>query len=768
MRSSVTILKASVALAAISALFPTAASAQDQATATPTPAPAAANGEADDAAGVGDIVVTANRRAENLQDVPISVAAFQGETLKTMGIQSTVDLPQLTPGLSLTRTLVGTNAFLRGVGTTTAGYSTEVPIATYVDGLYLPNSAASSFSFNNIERIEILKGPQGTLYGRNTTGGLIHVITKEPGDEVSVDASASYANHDTVQLNFYGSTPLTDTLAVNFAALYINQADGWGRNVFLGTEAFTYKDFGVQGKLQWKPGPDTKITLRGFYDKTDSDEGNSAYIYPGSVGADGSRYLGHYNVAYRIQPFAKQRQYSLSLKGEQDFGFATFTSITGYIDNKSPSQQVQSGNLGTGVPGQGAINLSGFQTAKTFSQELQLASNAKDSDFQWIVGAFYYHDKTMIQTDVYAYCVNNVCPPPTPARTNGFQKTKSYSAYGDATYSVTPSTRITLGLRYTSDEKSLTGTVAPLAGLPNSVPAFPPSVVTRPGQPFPGFPNGIDTDVTFGKLTYRAVLAQDFTPDVHAFASYNRGFKSGGYNPISFTNPPSRPEVLDAFEVGLKTELFDRLVRFNVSAFYYDYKDIQLRSTAPPAPPGGSLLINAASAHIKGIDSDFLIAPARGLTINGGFVILDAKYSSFPGGTCTTPRVIGGPVVGGFASAPCDLSGRKLPSAPNFSYTLGITYSFDTAIGRFEANANDGYKSKYFWEPDNRITQNSYHLINASLTWTLNDPRFSLQLFGRNLGGVYYFAGAAEGTGGNDVHLPGAPRTYGVKARFNF
>ena len=758
-----------LATTALTALWAPSTAFAAQAGTTPQPAETqtAQAREAVEQTGVEEIIVTANKRAENQQDVPISIAAFTGETLKTLGIQSTVDLPQVTPGLSLTRTLVGSNAFLRGVGTTTAGYSTEVPIATYIDGLYLPNSAASSFSFNNIERIEVLKGPQGTLYGRNTTGGLIHVITKEPGRVASVDMAASYASYDTVQANFYGSTPISDTLAANVALLYIDQGDGWGRNQFLGADAFKFHDFGAQAKLRWEPGPNTRITLRGLYDRTVTDQGNSGFIFPGSVGTDGSRNLGEFQVAYRIQPIAKQRQYSLSLKAEHDFDFATLTSITGYINNRSPSQQIQSGNLGTAVPGQGAIFLGGFQTAKTRSQELQLASNAADAAFKWIVGAFFYRDKTLVQTDVYALCVNNVCPPPTPLRTAGFQKTKSYSAYGEGTYSITDSTRITVGLRYTSDEKSLAGSITPIPGRPNSVPALPAAFVDFPGKPFAGFPNGIDTNVTFNKLTYKLVLAQDFGDDVHAFASYNRGFKSGGYNPIAFTNPPSKPEVLDAFEVGLKSELFDRMVRFNVSGFYYDYKDIQLRSTAPPALPGGSILFNAAAARIKGVDADFVVAPARGLTINGGFVVLEAKYHSFPGGTCTTPRVIAGAVLGGFASAPCDLSGNRLPSAPKFSYSIGVTYAFDTPIGGFELNANDGYKSDYPWEPDNRLKQEAYHLVNASITWTPDDSEFSLQLFARNLFDEYYFSSGAE-TAGNDVYLPAAPRTYGVKARYHF
>lgn len=713
--------------------------------------------------GVEEIIVTANRRVENMQQVPISIAAFTGQTLKAQGVVNVVDLPQLTPGLGFSRTLVGTNAFLRGVGTTSAGYSTESPIATYIDGLYLPNSAASSFSFNNVERIEILKGPQGTLYGRNTTGGLIHVITKEPGDVASADMSVSFANYDTVQANFYGSTPITDTLAVNFAALYIDQGDGWGRNIFLDTPSYKFHDVGFQGKLRWKPGPDTTITLRGFYDKVKTDQGNNTGVYPGSIATDGTPYSGRYVTHTRIEPFATQRQYSVSLKAEHGFDFATLTSTTGYINNKSLSAQIQNGIVGLPNPLYSEIFLGGDQAAKTFSQELQLASNRPGSDLQWIVGAFYYNDKTTIQADVHGTCVGTTCaniPQLLPSRTTGIQRTKSYSAYAEGTYSITPSTRITLGLRYTSDNKTLDGTLVPLAGRPNSIPAFPPSVITSP--------NGvIDTDVTFGKLTWKAVLAQDFTPDIHGYVSYNRGFKSGGYNPISFANPPSRPEVLDSYEVGIKSELFDRRLRFNVSGFYYDYKDIQLRSTAPPAPPGGSLLFNAASARIKGIDADFVIAPVQGLTINGGFQLLDAKYHRFPAGVCTTPRVITPPFLGGTVSSTCNLSGFRLPQAPEFSYSLGVTYRFDTPIGNFEANVNDGYKSSFVWEPDNRLKQGAYHLINASLTWTEPSGRMSVQGFVRNLGGEYYFVSAANG-GGNDAYVPGAPRTYGMKLRYQF
>jgi len=727
-------------------------------------APAASND------GLADIIVTANRRAESQQRVPIVISTFQGETVQKLNLQTTSDLPQVTPGLSFTRTLAGANAFLRGVGTTTSGYTTEAPIATYIDGLYLPNPAAAAFSFNNIERIEVLKGPQGTLYGRNTTGGLIHIITKEPGlDRSSVDASASYENYDTVRLNFYGSTPLTDNLGVNLAATYTHQGDGWGSNQFLNEDALRNKDLGFQGKLLWQPSSNTRISLRGFYDKYSSDQGNFVAIYPGSLGIDGSSYLGKYQVSSRREPIVRQRMFTASLKVEHDFGFAKLTSITGDIDSKSPSYNVQNGIVGNPVTGQSAVNVDLFGRAKTFSQELQLTSNNPGSKFQWIAGFFYYHDNTSVGANIYGTCVGAVCAgSPVPTHTEGFQKTRSYAGFGEGTYSFTPSTRLTLGLRYTSDKKSLSGSIQPLAGLPNSVAALPASTTLHPGDAYAGNPNGITTDVTFGKLTWKAVLAQDFGRDIHGYASYNRGFKSGGFNPISFVNEPSKPEVLDAFELGVKSELFDRKLRLNVGGFYYDYKDIQLRSTAPPAPTGTAILFNAASAHIKGVDVDFIAMPVHHLTLTGGLEYLDAKYSSFPAGICTTPRPTGGAVLGGVLSTTCDLSGKQLPSAPRWSYSLGLTYVVPSAAGDFELRVNDGYKGMYFWETDNRIKQHAYHLVNASVTWIHPNEHYSLQLYVKNLTGSFYYAVASEGTGGNDVYAPGAPRTYGVTARYKF
>lgn len=767
-------LLASAALAIV--MYPASrASAQGHA----TPAAVAPSGSAaaappgidpaqDGQSGLAEIVVTASRRAENLQKVPVTVSAFQAKQLDALAIKSTTDLPQLISGYSIIRTLAGNNSYLRGVGTSNSGFTSESPVALYVDGLYIQNSAAAVFSFNNIERIEVLKGPQGTLYGRNTTGGLISVITRDPDRVSTLNASIGYDNYETLTANLYASTPLTDTLSFNVAGTYTHQDRAWGRNVLTGDRVGKLQDRGAQAKLLWEPTTATKVTLRGFYDRTSTDQGVTTAIYPGSIGVDGTTYLGHFRNSSRERAYDHQEQYHLSLKIEQDVGFAELTSTTGYVHSHTALLNVQNGIPGNPVSGQAAATLQGSALSKSFSQELQLASMATGSPFQWIVGAFYYHDDTAIQANVYGTCIGSICAgAPVPTRTNGFPLTRSYSGYADGSYNVTKTTKITLGIRYTSDNKSLTGNAVPLLGRPNTPAALPAATVLAPGLPFPGNATGIDTSITNAKLTFRAVLSQDLSDQIHSYASFNRGFRAGGFNPVGFTNPPSRPETLDAYEAGVKSDLFDHVLRVNIAGFYYDYSDIQLRSTAPPALPGSAILYNAASAHIKGIDVDAVLVPTRGLTISAGMEILHARFAKFPGGTCSFARVVTATVLGGAGSTSCDLSGNRLPSAPDFSFSLGATYVIETSHGPVQLAISDGFKSRIYWEPDNRLTQKPYHLVNASAEWTSSDHHYGVQIFARNLTDTYYFVGASV-TASDDVYAPGAPRTVGFTLKYRY
>jgi iron complex outermembrane receptor protein len=714
--------------------------------------------------GLEEITVTATRRSVDLQRVAGTVEAFPASTLKARGITNVLQLADVVPGIQVAPT-GGNNIYLRGVGTTSAGYN-EAQVAVYVDGLYLPNPAMGIYSFNNIEQVEVLKGPQGTLYGRNVTAGLVSITTRDPDLKAfHVDASIGYSNYDTFTQSFYGSVPLADSLAANVAVYNSQQNKGWGKNVFTGTENDKSKETGVEAKLLWRPSDATKVTATFIYDHNDRDTPFNWEIVPGTLANDGTAYLGKYRNSSRIDPYAPLDAYIGSLKIQQDLGFARLMSLTGY--QKSDQHVLLAANtaqLGQPAPGGVGTSYIEFRSgSRTWSQEFQLTSNPSSSRLDWVAGFFYYHDQTTIAADGFNTCVGAVCSPSPipPNRNTGIATTSSYSGYGDLNYRVFDGTHLTLGLRYTDESKSLAGIVVPLAGFPNSVTTLPASVVTYPGQPFTGFPNGIPTSLNFKKLTYRFVVAQDFGDDVHAYASLNRGFKSGTFNINSFSNPPVRPEILDAYEVGLKSEFFDRKLRLNVSYFNYDYKDVQLRSTAPPAIPGTSILQNVAVEKQQGVDLDFSLAPASGLTINGGFEILDAKYKSFPGSTCATP----GP-TGKVTSVPCDLSGYNVALAAPFSGSLGFVYKLDTSAGVFALGANYHYEARHSLTPDAAIYAPASNVFDSNLTWTSTDKHYDVHLFVKNLTNEYRYVNAAVSANAFSF-IPGAPRTFGISVGFH-
>ncbi len=216
----------------------------------------------------------------------------------------------------------------------------------------------------------------------------------------------------------------------------------------------------------------------------------------------------------------------------------------------------------------------------------------------------------------------------------------------------------------------------------------------------------------------------------------------------------------------MKSDLFDRLLRLNASGFHYKYKDIQVRTGAPPAPPGSTITYNAAAARVNGVELQASLVPSRALAINAGATYLDAIYSRFANATCTTPRTVTATVLGGNSTAACDNSGHRLANSSRWSYNLNATYTLDTEAGSFALSANDGYKSRSFFDASNRLSQKPYHLVSASLTWTSVDKKFDVQAYVRNLTKAYYFANVTEST--TDVYTPGAPRTYGVNAGFHF
>ena len=721
-------------------------------------------------AGVEDIIVTATRRSVNLQNVPAAVEAVSAGTLKAFNITGVNQLPSLTSGFVVAGGSAN-NLFLRGIGSSTTGYN-EAQGAIYIDGVYLANPAVGIFSFNNIDRVEVLKGPQGTLYGRNVTGGLVSVITRDPGTTPRLDASIGYGNYDTFTTNFYGSAPLTATLAANVAVFHQKQSKGWGINLFTGHDNQKSDETGVETKLLWRPGSKTKVTGSFIYSYNNRDIGSAYEVLPGTIGQDGTPYYGHYRDSLRIDPFGPTHIYIGSIKIQQDLGFASLMSLSAYQASNADQFYAALPILGQPVASQGNNINDALGNNKTFTQEFQLTSTPSSSRLDWLLGAFYFNDHTRIVTTQTNTCVANVCAPGfIPVRNEGRPITLSASVYGDGTYRFFTATKLTVGLRYTDEIKTLAGLVVPLPGQPNSVATLPLTTATYPGSSYTAggvVQPGIPTRLHFSKLTYRFVLAQDVGDNIHLYVSHNLGFKSGTFQVNLFSNPPVVPELLYATEAGIKSELFDHRLRLNVSYFHYAYKNVQVRSVAG-APAGQALLQNAASERMNGVDADFSIAPVAGLTINGSVEYLNARFVDFPGTTCATPagtKVVNGVTVGVVTTVPCNLAGFRPIYAPLFSGSIGAVYRFDTPVGTWTMSANNHYNHSYSLAADASVVNGAHNVVDASLGWTARSKRFDANLWVRNLTNEYVYN---VGIAGSTLSIvPGAPRTFGATVGAHF
>ncbi|MDX3899287.1 MAG: TonB-dependent receptor [Sphingobium sp.] len=689
--------------------------------------PALAQSESVASSGaIEDIVVTAQKRSERLQDVPIAIGAISASAAAAKGINDTASIQAVVPGLVINRTANEGNIFIRGVGTNLFGPSSEQTVAVYVDNVYYASPEANLFSFNNIERIEVLKGPQGTLFGRNTTGGVVHIITREPADHLTMEASFGYANYETITASAYVSAPLADTLSADLAINYSDQGDGWGRNFTTGRDNAIMADgnYALRSKIRFAPSADTTIHLG--LDYSHSVARFAYQLRKGVIGVDGvSTYPGEYNAVGGLSDFERLNTGGASLQIEQALGDLKLVSISsyrksdvGYLLDQDDTPLV-------------VADLSLPSKAHSWSQELQL-HGAAGAPVKWVLGGFYFDA-------VAAYDPADI--------NNGAviiedrQKTQSLAAFGQASVEIFADTNLTGGLRYTYERQKL------------EIDRF---AVGGADIPLP------DDRQSFRKLTWRAAIDHHFSTDVLAYLSYNRGFKSGGYNLLAPNTAPFKPEVLDAYEVGLKSEWFDRRLRFNISAFLYDYKNIQVNIPTL----GGTVTLNAARARIKGVEAEVQAKPFGELTLNGSIALLDGKYRSYPNALVIGPNgestdENGNPLT-------MDARGNRTLSTPKLTANIGADYALETRIGTFRPAVNAAYNDGFFFYADNRLAQPNYWLVNASLNWAAPGDHFQAQLWVKNLTDATYWAGRSEQAGLGDAQRQAAPRTYGLTLTTRF
>jgi len=682
---------------------------------------------------IAEIVVTAQRRAENLQSVPLTVSAIDADAAISMGITDTTSLTGAVPGLDFSRQANAATPFIRGVGATSSLIGNEPSVATYIDGVYIAAPQAALFSLNNIAQIEVLKGPQGTLFGRNATGGVVQVNTRDPSQETAVDAQVGYGNFRTSTESLYATTGIGKDLAADVALYGLNQSRGWGTDVATGIDAFKEKDFSARTKWLWTPAEGTRILLSGDFSVSQGEQGLGLSPLPGTRGLDGvTSNSGFYNTAGVPNDSYKTTQYGGAIRIEQNLGWAQLKSITASRRSISPFFLDQDA---TPLP---LINADINGRDRSVSEELQLLST-DSSKIKWIGGIYYLHDTSGYQPLALSGLALMGLPYDDVFST---QKLSSYSGFGQATIEVVDATHLTLGARYTSDHRGIVGeTVVPLGPGGVGVPIEPSS-----------------QSATFSKPTWRIALDHQFTDDLLVYVSDNRGFKSGVYDALAYSNAAVKPEVLDAYEAGVKSEFFARRLRINAAIFDYKYQNIQVDQLTG----GVSTLINAAKAKIYGADLDITVVPASGFTLGTAMEFLHARYDSFPNAPLYTPSPIGGDITSAF-----DASGKTAVRSPDFTGNVTVAYAYRASFGGLDFNLGDYYDSGFYWNPDNRIKQPAYSLVNASATWKAPAGGWDVRIYGKNLTSRRYYSYETDQAFGDDAS-PAAPLTYGVTVGYHY
>ena len=718
-------LCAATALAA-----PTIADAQAQASPSADSAPSAQ---------VAEGIVTAQRRAENVQTVPIAISAFDSVTLARAGVTQASDLGLVTPGLVYSTVVGYAMPYIRGIGSGASGPGFENPIATYVDGVYYAAQSGALLSLGNIAGIEVDKGPQGTLFGRNATGGAIQIRTRTPQARPQGEVEVGYGDYNTSEARLYATGGLAPNLAADLAVGFSHQNDGYGRNLANGRDVDHSSDLLARSKLLFTPDARTSVTLALDYGRTLGVP--TLAPAPGTTPQFDPPVASNPRDVYGSpQPFLRNTQWGVAVTVKRDFAFASLTSITSYRNTnyKSLFDSTLTAEPGT------TFFITGKEPHRQASQEIQLASRG-GGPFSWVTGTYLYWERSgylspnTIGGDSFA-----LFGLPQGILQSPNRETESAAVFGQGSYKLDPATTLTAGLRYTYEHKT--------AHFVETLPDFGINDFDQKGIR------------SFSNVSWRLAVQHDLVAGTMIYASYNRGYKSGGFNNApTLDNFDIRPETLDAVESGFKSTLLDRRLRLNASAFYYSYSNIQTTSY-----PSGSLVItNGASATLYGLDLDgeFILTPE--LRMTAGLEALHSRFGSFPNAPISTPISAADGGGTSYATLPDGAEGRVLPKAPKLTFNVSANYTKALPFGRLELDATYSYDDGWFGEADNRLRQPAYNLVNASGSLSDLSGDFTLRLWVKNLLDEDYAEMLASQTNGDFVQYA-PPRTYGASVTKRF
>ncbi len=683
-------------------------------------APAAAEGEED-----GIIVVTARKRDETLADVPIAVTAIDGDTLTARGINSVREAAVLSPGLNINSDGTG-RAFvsIRGVGVTLV-QSVQPGVGLFIDGIYQPNTAYLNNPLLDVERIEVLRGPQGTLYGKNTMGGAINVITRQPGNDFEVRANASYAGPDDAwMVSGSVSGPIvTDKVALRVAAAH-RQQDGFLRNSVIGGNANPFNTDSVNATLRVTPSDDFTLTVKGYYDWVDGV--NTPYSRVTGP-TDYSR-----DVQFNTRNAVSYKYRGINVRAEGDLGGGSKLSVMGAYDMRNGFTPDGESDFGPSD----IVRTVARDSLRTMTLESRLDSEWSDQ-FSTLFGLFYSNEMVQAQSRDTISVVHPVLGPISIVRdTRAKNVADTYAAFGTVFWKPNLDWEVALGLRYDHEDRvangSVSGAIVPTA-----------RIKSNEWQP---------------KLS----VTRKWTPDLMTYVSVARGYRGGGFNAPTAPTRTYRGDSAWTYEAGAKYSS----PGFNLSGsvFYSDYKDyIGLNSIAPAA--GGGLVtvdLNTGDVESYGVELEAMVRPVRDWTLRGGVTWMHARITDDSAYTATTGRL---------------LSSDRLTFQPDWTASFASDYRIETG-GDSDLTLSAGLvgKGKRLAATLNETTPtflDSYWLTNASVAYRTGP--IEVALFANNIFNTEYFESYIEqttlalaGLPASDLGITGDRRRYGVRASLKF
>ncbi len=725
---------------------PTACACVLAALATIPAAPAAAQnapfGQADTLSageGEGAIIVTARRREERLVDVPIAVTTFGEEELARRGAIDITDLAQITPNTTLEASR-GTNstltAFIRGIGQQDPVSGFEQGVGIYLDDVYLNRPQAAVLDIYDVERIEVLRGPQGTLYGRNTIGGAVKYVTRLLPQEFAVRLRGTVGTYDQADGIVTVSAPIGSVLRVGGSVARLSRG-GFGDNLTTGEENYNKDVWAARGTIELGDyGEPYSIRINGDYTKDESSARGGHRLIPGY--ASGTPMLDDvYDTRGGLSdPEQDVEAYGLSMNASLELGDAvTLRSITGWRkdDSASPIDFDALPAVDLDVPA--------YYRNEQFSQELQLLYEA--GPLSALVGAYYLDASADTQFDTRLFTTLAGFTAFTQANVD----TETYAVFADVTYDITEQLSLSVGGRYTWDERQ--ADILRQNYLGGGSPVFGGA-----GTPFGAPSTNFEGSAKFEKFTPRVSVSYQPTPDHNLYASYSQGFKGGGFDPRGVgTNAPSatpgtptdaevadylsfEPESVDSYEVGYKGNLLDGALYVAIAGFYMDYTDVQIPGSVActtivngqPTQTFCGVISNAGKAEFKGVEfetnarlaRDFLAEGDR-LSFNGSLGYIDAEYQEY---------------VTNIGGVPTDVAEfREVQNTPKWSGSATLAYTTPAGEGDLYFGSTLSYKSKtYQFEiPNPYFDQDAYALWDASIVYTAPDDRWSIGLHGKNL-----------------------------------